>query len=97
MKKAKVKKTVYNHNLLSPDYITAKIGKYSIKETTRYNNASYKDACNKISQWAIEIWEVQKLENLGAFYEPLYLYYDINWDADNILYCKFDCLELMEV
>ena len=97
MKKAKVKKTIYNHNLLPPDYVIAKIGKHSIKETTRYNEATYKDACKKIAQWAIEIWEGQEVENFGLFYEPLYLYYDINWDADNILYCKFDCLKLVEV
>ena len=96
MKKARTKKTVYNHNLLSPDYITARIGNHKIKVTTRYNGATYKDACEKIAQWSIDIWEAQEVETLGLFYEPLYLYYDINWDADNILYCKYDCLELVE-
>ena len=69
-------KTVYVPNIMKPDRIKAVCGKEQIR-------VSPKDK-KKIGAWAEEMWSKQ------LFPEPVLIYYDIDWDNDNVLYCKYE-------
>ena len=71
-----LRRTIYNNNLRTPDSITVECGSH-IKTFP----ASDKRA---VGEWVREIW------NNEFFPEPAYLYFNIDWDCDHILYCKYE-------
>lgn len=77
----KVRKTIYHGNLRSPDSITVKVGGFEkIFPLIRYTKI-------EIGDWIREIWKYE------LFPQPAYIYYNIDWDNDDILYCKYELIE----
>lgn len=71
-----VKKTVYQSNLRTADSYTVKCG-----DQSRIFPAAEKAS---IGSWISQIW------NSSLFPEPAYVYCNIDWDSDGILYCKYE-------
>lgn len=69
-------KTVYVPNIRKPDRIKAVCGEERLYVSPTNSKM--------IGAWAKEIWSKQ------MFAEPVYIYYDIDWDNDNVLYCKYE-------
>lgn len=71
-----VKKTVYQQNLRSPD-------SYTVECDGQVRNFP---ASNKldIGKWISQIWDN------SFFPAPAYVYCNIDWDSDHILYCKYE-------
>ena len=78
----KIEKTIYNHNLRKPDSIKVICG--SNKKT--FNQV---DDLKAIGNYIKSIWEEEKKNNFGLFFSEAYIYYNIDWDCDNILFCKY--------
>ena len=72
----KVIKTVYNSNLLPPDSYTVECG----KEKALFKKGEEKS----VGEWIRSIWAKD------AAKEPAYIYYNIDWDCDHVLYCKYE-------
>ena len=82
----KIKKTVYNHNLRKPDSYTVECGQHK-----RFFNAGEE---KKVGEWVKGLWRQGEDS-------PAYVYYNIDWDCDHVLYCKYefeidDLYEFME-
>lgn len=73
----KITKTVYNSHLLTPDSVTVQCG-------DQKKDFSYAER-GKVGEWMKSIWENE------FFPTPAYVYYNIDWDSDHILYCKYEC------
>ena len=77
----KVQQTVYNCNLRKPDRITVECG-----HERRFFAPDEK--C-KVGKWLSSLWSKQE-EDFGWIVTPeAMVYYDIDWDNDHTLYCKF--------
>ncbi len=72
----KIKKTIINNNLLPPDGYTVTCAGFR----STFNRGEEK----KVGEFIKFIW------NSGHKYEPAYVYYNIGWDADGVLYCKYE-------
>lgn len=74
-----IQKTIYNENLRHPDSITVECG----------NERKTFDERDKagIGEWIQSIW------NKEFFPAPAYVYYNIGWDADHVLYCRYELKE----
>ena len=78
----KVKRVIYNHSIREPDRITVVCG----KEKKHFKP----DEKIEVGRWLEALWNKQQEENLGMLITPeARVYYDIDWDCDNVLYCKF--------
>lgn len=75
----KIAKTVYHNNLLTADSYTVKCG----DQTKTFPRGSEKE----VGAWLKIIWQNE------FFHLPAFVYYNIGWDNDNVLYCKYECLE----
>lgn len=73
----KLIKTVYNSRLLSPDSYTVECG----NKKARFQKGEEK----AVGDWVRGIWAK------SVFKEPAYIYYNIGWDCDHVLYCKYEC------
>jgi hypothetical protein len=82
----KVNRVIYNHNLREPDRITVFCG----KEKKHFKPSEKREVGN----WLTRLWEQQMEENFGLILTPeARVYYDIDWDCDHILYCKFTAVQ----
>ena len=72
----KITKTVYNSRLIPPDSYTVECA--GQKKTFPVSEAK------KVGEWVEGIWENE------FFPSPAYIYYNIGWDADHILYAKYE-------
>ena len=72
----KIIKTVYHDNLLPAYSYTVEIGN---------NKKEFlgKDKRN-IGKYVISVWKTEQE------YHPAYIYSNIDWDNDHVLYCKYD-------
>ena len=69
-------KTIYNSNLREPDSYTVECG----GKERMFDKSDAK----KIGEWIKSLWE-------GEFFpSPAYIYYNIDWDSDHVLYCKYE-------
>jgi len=66
--------TVYNRNLRSPDSLTVKA----------HGKKATFGTLDECIQWLKEIWAIE------FFPEPGEVYYNVDWDNDNILYCTYE-------
>ena len=72
-------KTIYNTNLRKPDYYTVEVG-----NIRKMFPASQK---NEIGKFIITVWKEQ--EQYKEESDEAYIYYDIDWDSDHVLYCSY--------
>lgn len=75
---ARLKKTIYNSNLLPAFSYTVRIGNVK-KDFLR------KDA-HEIGGWCMAVWE-------SGANAPAMIYSNIDWDNDNILYCSYELIK----
>lgn len=78
----KVKKTVYKPDLLPAESYTIRCG----DRKREFKRGEEK----KAGAWLLGIWEEEKDEFFSGPLTPAYVYYNIGWDADDILYCKYE-------
>lgn len=71
-----IKKTIYNNNLRTPDSYTVECG----NKTKTFMKGS--ERC--IGEWIMSLW------NNDFFPMPANVYYNIGWENDHILYCKYE-------
>ena len=72
----KINKTIYHSNLLPPDSYTVEIG-----NKTKFFPVSEK---KNIANWIKSVWKTE------PEYHPAYIYFNIGWGNDHVLYCKYD-------
>ena len=71
----KIRKTILNSRLLSPDSYTVECG----SKKARFNATDKL----KVGEWIMSIWKSGEIE-------PAYVYYNIDWDSDHVLYAKYE-------
>ena len=82
----KIKRFIYNPNLREPDGITVECG----REKKHFKP----DEKREVGKWLTDLWTKQQDENFGLILTPeARVYYDIDWDSDHVLYCKFTAVE----
>ena len=81
---AKIQKTVYNRRLMEPYSVTVECG--GKKAEFRYEEQK------KAGDWMLATWKEQE-DGFFNTHEPAYVYYNIDWDADHILYAKYELEE----
>lgn len=69
-------KTVYNENLRTPDGYTVTCG----EKRKNFNKGEEENA----GKWIRSAWDSE------IFPSPAYVYYNIGWDNDHVLYCKYE-------
>ncbi len=78
----KIERVIYVPNIRQPDRITVVCGKEK-----RYFKPEEK---REVGNWLTSLWTKQQEENFGFILTPeARVYYDIDWDCDDVLYCKF--------
>lgn len=78
----KIQRVIYNPNLRNPDRITVVCG----REKRHFKPEEKLE----VGKWLKDLWNKQQEENFGLILTPeARVYYDIDWDSDNVLYCKF--------
>lgn len=80
-----VVKTVFNRSLLPPDSYTVEID--GVKANFNRGEES------KVGEFIKSLWA--KEEDLFGFsvYSPAYVYYNIGWDNDHVLYAKYERID----
>lgn len=79
-----ITKTIYNNNLRTPDRVRVRIGKIE-----KY--FAYPSEKDEVMKFIENHWNAQENEQFFfGDYDDAYIYYDIDWDSDNILYCKYE-------
>ena len=76
-----IKRSVYNSRLMEPDSITVECAKQ--KATFSYAERS------KVGEWVNAIWDSEE-DGFFNNYSPAYVYYNIDWDCDHVLYAKYE-------
>ena len=71
----KIHKTIINSKLLPPDSYTVECGGMKTSFSA--------DEWFKIGQWITSVWKSGKID-------PAYVYYNIDWDSDHVLYAKYE-------
>ena len=71
----KIHKTVINNRLLPPDSYTVEIGNFKKMFSAREKV--------EVADWIMSVWESGNIE-------PAYVYYNIDWDSDHVLYAKYE-------
>lgn len=75
MQRIKIHKTIINDRLLPPDSYTVECG--SKKADFGINENL------KIGEWITSVWKSGEIR-------PAYVYYNIDWDSDHVLYAKYE-------
>lgn len=78
-KEMKLVKTIYNTNLRKPDYYTVEVG-----NIRKMFPASQK---KEIGKFISTVWKEQ--EQYKEQPDEAYIYYNIDWDSDHVLYCSY--------
>lgn len=71
----KIIRTIINDRLLPPDGITVECG--NRKEHFKPDDKL------KVGEWIKAVW-------MSGEIQPAYVYYDIDWDSDHVLYAKYE-------
>lgn len=71
-------KTVYAHNLRPADSYTVECGCH--KKTFPASDA------RAVGEWIKQIWGNELIP------KPAYVYANIDWDCDHVLYCKYELI-----
>lgn len=72
-------KTIYKDNLLPADSYVVECGEH--KKTFQRGEETL------VGMWIMGIWKEE------IFPTPAYIYKNIGWDMDHILYCKYELKE----
>lgn len=75
-----IQKTIYNEHLMNPDSITVECGGES--RTFDVNDKA------QVEEWIQSIWRKE------FFPSPANVFYNIGWDADHVLYCRYELKEV---
>lgn len=78
-----IERTIYNPNLLPPDGYTVECaGK-------RQNFKKGEEAA--LRDWMLEIWRGEEDQTFPEFsvFSTAYIFFNIDWDSDHILYAKY--------
>lgn len=78
----RVLRHIYNYNLRTPDSVTVEVGSH--KRLFAYEDRK------EVAPWVEQIWQ-QELD-AGKSYEectPAYIYYNIDWDCDHVLFARY--------
>lgn len=78
-----IQKTVYNSRLRPADSYTVECG--GLKARFRWNEQ------HKVGEWIMKVWKDQE-DGFFNTHSPAYVYYNIDWDCDHVLYCKYECV-----
>lgn len=70
-----IKKIIYNDNLRTPDSYTVECG----GKTMMFNKGEEP----LIGEWIKSIWKDEFFPSEAS------VYYNIDWDCDHVLYCKY--------
>lgn len=81
---ATINRTVYNPKLCEPYSVTVECGNMS-------SDFRWKDRA-KVGDWMMAIWKSQE-DGLFNTYSPVYVFYNIDWDSDHILYAKYERID----
>lgn len=68
-------RTVFNDNLLPPDSYTVECGSRKARFPV--------DDKSAIGEWIMSVWREGDIA-------PAYVYYNINWDSDHVLFAKYE-------
>ena len=77
----KINRTIYNNRLLTPDSITVECA--GQKATFPYAEKA------KVGEWCKAIWE-KEYDGFFNNFSPAYVYFNIDWDSDHVLYAKYE-------
>ena len=77
-----IKVDFINHDLRKPDSVTVVCGKH--KREFLWEEKS------QVRPWLESIWKEEEEKNFGLFYSEAVMYYNIDWDSDNVIYCKIN-------
>lgn len=80
-----IERTIYNPRLLPPDGYTAECKDF---EGCFHKKHFKKGEEEAMRDWMLDIWKNQENPFFPVF-SPIYIYFDIDWDADHILYAKY--------
>lgn len=75
-----ITRTIFNANLKRPDSIRVECGEYA--KVFAYCDRS------QIGAWIKGIWAQDEF-----FHSAAYVYYDIDWDCNHVLYCIYECTD----
>ena len=78
-----IQKTVYNSRLRPADSYTVECG--GRKANFKWNEQQ------KVGEWIMAVWREQE-DGFFNTHTPAYVYYNIDWDCDHVLYCKYECV-----
>lgn len=78
---ATVKRTVFNERLIEPYSVTVECGGKEIE--FRWEERA------KVGEWIDQIWKEQE-DEFFYIYSPAYVFYNIDWDSDHVLYAKYE-------
>ena len=76
-----LRKTIYNSHLRTPFSYTVECGGKKVEFL--YDNR------DQIGKWMQERWKEQE-DGFFNTHEPAYVYCNIDWDCDHVLYCKYE-------
>ena len=71
----KIIRTIYQDRLLPPDSITVECG-------SKKQDFGVDDKL-KVGEWIKAVWKSGEIQ-------PAYVYYNITWDSDHVLYAKYE-------
>lgn len=78
---ASIKRTIINNRLRDPFSVTVECdGK---KAEFRWEER------HKVGEWMMQVWREQE-DGFFNTHSPAYVYYNIDWDCDHVLFAKYE-------
>lgn len=78
---ATIGRTIYNRRLSEPYSITVECG--GKKAEFKYEDRS------KVGDWLMSVWKEQE-DGFFNTHSPAFIFYNIDWDADHVLYARYE-------
>lgn len=78
---ATICRTIYNAKLITPYSVTVECA--GQKAEFRWKERQ------KVGEWMEQVWKEQE-DGFFNTHSPAYVFYNIDWDADHILYAKYE-------
>ena len=78
---ATIQRTIYNPKLLEPFSVTVECAGKKVE--FRWEERQ------KVGEWLMQVWKDQE-DGFFNTHSPAYVFYNIDWDADNVLFAKYE-------
>lgn len=78
---ATIQRTIYNPKLREPFSVTVECS--GEKAEFRWEERQ------KVGEWLTQVWKNQE-DGFFNTHSPAYVFYNIDWDADHVLYAKYE-------